>query len=140
MADSRFAGRSSRNSGRAAWALAIAASAMLFWLSLGVGLIGRDGDPANRMYLGVLLVGVVGALFARLQARGMVRTLVVMALAQTGIGVFAVLAGLGLPWSGPAEILGLTLFFVALFSASAWLFSRAAAGGMSSDIQPARDM
>ena len=39
------------------WAVAIAlvAAAMLAWLSLGVGIIGKDGDPANMMYFGVLL-------------------------------------------------------------------------------------
>ncbi len=46
------------------WAVgvALAAALVLVWLSLGVGIIGRDGDPANLMYFGVLGVGIVGAL------------------------------------------------------------------------------
>jgi hypothetical protein len=33
---------------------------------------------------------------------------------------------LGRPWSGPAELSLLNLFFVVLFAGSAWLFRRAA--------------
>jgi hypothetical protein len=98
---------------------------MLVWLSLGVGIIGKDGDPANLMYFGVLAVGIVGALIARFRPRGMARALFAMALAQALVAAIALIAGLGLPWSGPAEILLLNGFFVALFAGSAWLFRRA---------------
>src|SRR5688572_18939589 len=47
---------------RSAIGLALAAACMLVWLSLGVGIIGADGDPANLMYFGVLAVGIIGAL------------------------------------------------------------------------------
>lgn len=106
--------------------VALMASFILIWLSLGVGIIGQDGDPANVMYFGVLAVGIIGAIIARLQPDGMARALLAMALAQTLVAVIAVAAGLGLPWSGPAEILGLNGFFVALFGGSAWLFRQAA--------------
>ena len=101
---------------------------MLVWLALGVGIIGRDGDPANRMYFGVLAVGLVGAVLSRFRPRGMARALLAMALAQALVAAIAVIAGLGLPWSGPAEVLLLNGFFIAAFSGSAWLFRRAAAG------------
>ena len=42
---------------RSAVGLALAAACILVWLSLGVGIIGADGDPANLMYFGVLAVG-----------------------------------------------------------------------------------
>ena len=113
---------------RAAVGVAAAAALILVWLSLGVGIIGKDGDPANLMYFGVLAVGIIGALIARFRPRGMARALVATALAQTSVAVIALLAGLGYPYSGPLEILGLTGFFVALFVASAWLFRRAAHG------------
>jgi hypothetical protein len=113
---------------RFAAGLALAASLLLIWLSLGVGIIGKDGDPANRMYFGVLAVGVLGALLARFQPRGMARALSAMALAQALIAVFALTAGLGYPWSGPLELSLLNGFFVALFLASAWLFHRAEQG------------
>ncbi|HEX2197981.1 MAG TPA: hypothetical protein VHG88_05070 [Burkholderiales bacterium] len=93
-----------------------------------MGIIGADGDPANLMYLAVLAIGIVGAIVARFQPMGMARALLAMALAQGCVAAIAVIAGLGLPWSGPAEILLLNGFFVAMFAGSAWLFRRAARG------------
>jgi hypothetical protein len=113
---------------RCAVGVAMLAACILVWLSLGVGIIGRDGDPANRMYVGVLAVGIVGALIARFRAPGMARALSATALAQAVVAAIALAAGLGLPWSGPAEIALLNGFFVALFGGSAWLFQRAARG------------
>lgn len=116
--------------GRSAYLLAlgvsIGAALLLVWLSLGVGIIGADGDPANLMYFGVLGVGLVGALAARFRPRGMALALGATALAQAAVAVGAVVAGLGLPWSPPAEVLGLNAFFVVLFAAAALLFRRAA--------------
>jgi hypothetical protein len=106
--------------------VALAAAVLLVWLSLGVGIIGKDGDPANLMYFGVLAVGVVGAVAARFRPHGMSRALLATAVAQAIVAGIAVGAGLGLPWSGPAEILILNAFFVAAFAGSAWLFRRAA--------------
>lgn len=114
-----------RNTYRLAIAVAVVASMLLAWLSLGVGIIGRDGDPANRMYFGVIAVGLVGAAVARFRPRGMAHTLFLMALAQTGIAAIALLAPLGRPWSGPLELALLNGFFVATFVGSAWLFRRA---------------
>lgn len=111
---------------RVALSVAIAAALLLVWLSLGVGIIGRDGDPANRMYFGVVALGIVGALIARFRPRGMAYALFAMALAQALVMLIALVARLGLPWSGPAEILVLNGFFIALFVGSAWLFRRAA--------------
>ena len=113
---------------RAAVGVALAAAFILVWLSLGVGIIGRDGDPANLMYFGVLAVGIIGALIARFRPRGMARALFATALAQTSVAVIALVAGLGYPWSGPLELSVLNGFFVALFVGSAWLFRRAAHG------------
>ena len=111
---------------RFAVGVALAAAFILVWLSLGVGIIGRDGDPANLMYFGVLAVGIIGALIARFRPRGMARALFATALAQTSVLVIALIAGLGYPWSGPLELSALNGFFVALFIGSAWLFRRAA--------------
>ena len=111
---------------KSAMGVALAAALLLVWLSLGVGIIGADGDPANRMYFGVLAVAIVGALIARFRAGGMARALFATALAQALVGLFAVIAGLGRPWSGPLELSALNGFFVGLFVLSAWLFRRAA--------------
>src|SRR5918998_1778953 len=111
---------------RLAVGVGLAAALILAWLSLGVGIIGRDGDPANLMYFGVLAVGIIGALIARFQPRGMAHALFATALAQTSVAVIALTAGFGYPWSGPLELSVLNGFFVVLWLISAWLFRKAA--------------
>lgn len=111
---------------RVAIGLALAAALFLIWVNLAVGVIGTEDDPANLMYLGVLAVGVIGSIIARLQPRGMARALLAMALVQALVAAIALVAGLGSPWSGPIEILGVNGLFVALFVGSALLFRRAA--------------
>lgn len=112
------------------WAVGVALGAafLLVWLSLGVGVIGADGDSANRMYFGVLAIGILGAVIARFRPQGMARALVATALAQAVVGLIAIFGGLGRPWSGPLELVLLNGIFVALFVGSAWLFRRAARG------------
>ena len=111
---------------RLAMGIAVATAGFLVWLSLGVGIIGKDGDPANMMYFGVIAVGIIGAIISRFRPEGMAFTLLAMALAQALVAAVALIAGLGLPWSGPVEIILLNGFFVAMFAGSAWLFKRAA--------------
>lgn len=110
---------------RAAIGVALVAACLLMWLSLGVGIIGKDGDPANLMYFGVLAVGIVGAVFARFRAHGMARALAATAVAQVVVAAIAVIGGRR-PWSGPAEILILNAFFVVAFAGASRLFARAA--------------
>ncbi|MEM8601062.1 MAG: hypothetical protein AAGF99_14175 [Bacteroidota bacterium] len=117
---------SSRVAHRAGLGLALASTLFLFVVSLGVGIIGADGDPANLLYLSVIALGLLGSLVARFRARGMAVVLVAMALVQASIGLVAVVAGLGRPYSGVLELLGLTGFFVVLFLTAAWLFRHAA--------------
>lgn len=113
---------------RLAVGVALVAAFLLAWLSLGVGIIGADGDPANLMYFGVLAVGIVGAVIARFRPRGMARALIAAALAQMSVALIALIARLGHPWSGPLELSLLNGFFVAMFVGSAWLFQRSAHG------------
>ena len=110
---------------RAGVGLAVAAALMLVWANLAVGLIGAEDNPANLMYLGVLAVGVIGAIIVRFQARGMARALFATACAQALVAVIALTARMGLPWSGPLEIVAVNGLFIALFIGSAWLFRRA---------------
>lgn len=113
---------------RAAVGVAVAAALVLVWMNLAVGIIGSEDNPANLMYIGVLAVGIIGALFARFQPHGMARALFATALAQALVAVIALIARLGYPWSGPLELTLLNGFFVVLFAGSAWLFRRAALG------------
>ncbi len=114
---------------RAAVGVALAAAFILVWVNGAVGIIGSEDNDANLMYGGVLAVGVIGAIIARFQPRGMARALFATALAQASVAVVALIAGLGSPGSGPLEIVALNGFFVALWVGSAWLFREAARGG-----------
>ncbi len=80
------------------------------------------------MYFGVLAVGAIGALIARLKPEGMARALLATALAQTLVAVIALVGRLGSPYSGPLEIVSINGFFVALFVGSAVPFWKAARG------------
>jgi hypothetical protein len=110
---------------RAAVGVALTASFILVWMNLAVGIIGSEENPANLMYGGVLAVGIVGAIVARFQPQGMARALVGMALAQVSVAAIAIINGLGQPWSGPMELLGVNGLFVALWLTSAQLFRKA---------------
>ncbi|MGH3146595.1 MAG: hypothetical protein ACRDTR_12420 [Rubrobacter sp.] len=121
---------------RIAVGVALAVAFLLAWVNLAVGIIGSEGNPANLMYVGVLAVGIVGAIVARFQPLGMARALLATALAQALVAVIALIFGLGLPWSPPAEILGVTGFFVALFVGSALLFRYAARGSAPAGAAP----
>jgi hypothetical protein len=111
---------------RAAVGVAVVAAFILIWINLAVGVIGSEDNPANLLYGGVLAVGIIGATIARFQPRAMARALVATALAQALVAIIAISAGLGMPWSGPLELLALNGFFAALWLLSAWLFRRAA--------------
>jgi hypothetical protein len=108
---------------RAAVGVALAAALLLVWINLAVGIIGSEDDLANSMYVGVLAVGIVGAIIARFRPHGMAHALFATALAQALVAVIALFFGLG---SGsPPGVLGILIlngFFVALFVGSALLF------------------
>ncbi len=113
---------------RAAVGVAVAAALLLVWINLAVGIIGNEGNPANLMYIGVLAVGIIGALIARFQPHGMARALFATALAQMLVVVIALAARLGT--SGPVwprDVLIATGFFATLWLGSALLFRRASA-------------
>jgi hypothetical protein len=111
---------------RAAVGMALAAALLLVWMNLAVGVIGTERNRANLIYVGVLAVGFVGALIARLRPLGMARALFATALAAAVVAAIALSLGLGSPESEPLEVLVLKGLFVALFTGSAVLFRKAA--------------
>jgi hypothetical protein len=114
---------------RAAVGIAVVTALLLVWINLAVGIIGSEDDPANLMYIGVLAVGLIGALIARFRPQGMARALIAMALAQMLIAVIVLFASLGSEESEPLKIVALNGLFAALFVGSALLFWKAARGG-----------
>lgn len=113
---------------RAAVGVALAVAFLLAWINLAVGIIGSEDNPANLMYVGVLAVGIAGAVVARFQPYGMARALFATALAQALVAVISLLPGLDSSSSPPIEILAVNGFFVALFVGSALLFRHAGRG------------
>ncbi len=91
--------------------VAVAAALLLVWLNLAVGIIGNEESPANLMYIGVLAVGIIGALIARFQPHGMARALFATAAAQVLVAVIALLpiwapqgrSGRGISWLRPGS-------------------------------------
>ena len=90
--------------------------------------MGITDSDADLMFLWVPAVGIIGAIIARFQPRGMARAMFATALAQALVAVIALIIGLGSSWSPPGVLGTLILngFFVALFVGSAWLFRSAA--------------
>ncbi|HYF29219.1 MAG TPA: hypothetical protein VEA36_02550 [Candidatus Paceibacterota bacterium] len=74
---------------RIATGLMVATALFLIWVNLAVGIIGSEDNPANTLYLGVLIVLLLGAILANFKARGMSRTLFVAAAAQTAVPFIA---------------------------------------------------
>lgn len=113
---------------RAAVGLAVATALFLVWTNLAVGIIGSEDNPANWMYIGVLAVGLIGALLARLQPHGMARALFATALAQMLVVVIALITGIQqTSGSSVFEILMVNAFFSVLWVGSALLFRLASA-------------
>lgn len=127
---------------RAAVGVAVAAALLLVWINLAVGVIGSEDNPANVLYIGVLAVGIIGAIIARLEPRGMARASFATALAQMLVPAIALIAGMHRSPTGSntaeiLEILTLNGCFAGLFVGSALLFRRAAREQRRVDAGPA---
>ena len=109
---------------RFAVGLAVATAFVLTWVNW---VLAADVNPANVMYFGVVVVGLVGAAIARLRARGMAFALVGMAIAQMLVPFIALVFWKTNVAPGAAvPVFGLNGVFIVLFAISALLFRRAA--------------
>ena len=111
---------------RGACALALATSFLLIWVNGAVGIIGNEDNPANFVFLVIILMAVAGAVVAGGKAVLMARAMTVAGVAQAlvGIAVFAFNDGAQPP--GRIGLLILIEIFAAMWLGSAWLFRRAA--------------
>jgi hypothetical protein len=108
--------------------LAIVAGFALGWSTMVQ--TADSGHPERLWYLSVLTVGVVGALLARLQARGLAYTLFAMAAT---LALIAVMLPSGAP---PYLARNMAIghgVFVVLFTASGLLFRHASVAGLKAD-------
>jgi hypothetical protein len=106
--------------------VALAAVFLLVWMNAAVGGILGD-NPANMMYFGVLLVGLIGAIIARLEPQGMSRALFATAFAMVLVPAIALIIGTPAFANGVVAVFGLHAIFAVLWVGSALLFRRASA-------------
>lgn len=103
--------------------LALTAAFLLVWVTLAVGLIGSEDNPANLMFAGVLGIGLLGAIIARFHPRGMVWTMRAVAFVQTLAGGLAWMAGWGTEGaSWPQDVLMGTVLFTGFWMGAAMQF------------------
>ena len=108
----------------AAVGIAVAAALLVVWRHAAVA---TEDDSPGLLLLGVLVVGIMGAIIARFRPQGMARALFATALAQAMVAVIAMIA-----WEQYVEISILNGFFIALWIGSALLFRQAARVGPES--------
>lgn len=126
------ASRARHHTYRIATGIAVMTGLILLWINGAVGLIGSEDNPANLMYGGVLVIGLIGAAIARLRPLGMSLALASTAVAQFLVPVIALIIWRPEFSSGVVSVFILNFCFVLLFAASALLFRHAgfASGGM----------
>lgn len=110
---------------RAGAALALAATLLLVWSNAAVGFVGAGANPANILY--VALIGIVAAssFAVGLKAQGMVKVMLVTALAQGLITLMAFATDL-VGGEERSVIIVVNAVFIGLWSAAALLFKKAA--------------
>jgi hypothetical protein len=109
--------RSASTAYRLGAALAALNAFLLVWINLAVGFIGDEGDPANLLFAGVLLVALAGAVAARFRARGLALAMGAAAAVQLLAVVVLFVADLA-----AAPEFMLTIAFAAPWALAAGLF------------------
>lgn len=74
-------------------AVAIVTCFLTVWVNLAVGMVGDEGNPANLLFGGVILVGLAGTILAGFRPRGTGRAMQAAAAAQALMAVYALAAG-----------------------------------------------
>lgn len=110
--------------------LAVLASVLLLWINGAVGIIGSEDNPANLLYLAVILAAFLGAVASRFRSGGMSLAMTSAAGLQAVIGSLAVWLGWGAGSENwPQPVIVLSFVFCMIWLASASLFRRAARAG-----------
>jgi hypothetical protein len=107
---------------------------ILIWVNGAVGILGSEDNPANLLYGGVILIGIIGSLIAQFKPKGMTLTLFIMAAAQILVPIIAFFIWKPrnitaeefiFTWhdNGLLGVIGVNALFVVLFLTAAMLFS-----------------
>lgn len=119
---------------------AVGTGFLLVWVNLAVGILGDGDNPANLVFVAVLIVAVLGAVLARRKPAGMATAMAATAGAQVLAGALAMAGG----WGTTYEIALGTVLFATLWLVSAGLFAKAASApiakqGVASSARPPAD-
>ncbi|NND07044.1 MAG: hypothetical protein HKN87_11755 [Saprospiraceae bacterium] len=119
---------------RTAFMIGLLGAFLLFWVNSAVGIIGSENQDANLLYSAVFVVGLVGALASRFEAKGMSITLMVASIVQMTVPMMALIIWPPSRISWTPSVIGVFLlsgFFALLFYLSSMLFRRAANNEMN---------
>jgi hypothetical protein len=107
--------------------LALGASLLSVWISGAVGIIGNEADDANFLYLGVVLIALLGSLAALFRPSGMA-----VAMAAAAVAELLVPAAAWIFWPDihdailKPEVPFMAVMLTGMWAASAALFRKAA--------------
>lgn len=73
---------------RAGAFLALAAAFLIIWVNGAVGMIGDEGNDYNLLFLGVIVLALVGAVIGRFRAMGLAYSMAASAAAHLAVGLF----------------------------------------------------
>lgn len=125
---------------RVAVGVAVATGLLLIWVNLAVGFIGSENNPANLLYGGVLAVGIIGAIIAGFQPRGMANAMFAAALVQFLVPLVAAAIWKPEVNAGMMQVLALNTVFAMIWVGSGLLFRRASAPGSPANRQLAQQV
>jgi hypothetical protein len=129
--------RKAKNSAyKVAASIALIASLLLIWINGAVGIIGSENNSANLMYIGGILVGIIGSLIVFFRAAGMAKVMSLVAAIQALVPILAIfIFRPQFDFSETPGVLGVFMiswFFAALYASSAKLFRDAGASDLTS--------
>ena len=114
--------------------IALLAGFLLFWVNGAVGIIGSANNDANMLYLGVLALGLAGAVASGFRPRGMSWTMAAVAVAQVLVPVLAIAASIDITRPEfQQDVAAATLFFAGLWACSAAMFRKAISEAAATD-------
>lgn len=101
---------------------AVGTALLLIWVNLAVGIIGNEDNPANALYLGVLLVELVAVTWSRLRPPGMARAMFITAGSVLLVPIIAFLIWQPGFSEGVVHVFSINVFFATLFATAGLLF------------------
>jgi len=119
---------------KAGAALAVLAGFMIFWGTAAIQIIGEE-NPANILYLGVILLGLAGVGLARFRPSGLAKAAFVTAAATLLVPVIAVIFWPADFSPGVGKVFILNGGFALMFTTAGLLFRHAA--GRTKESAPA---